>query len=192
MSFWEILLLGVALSMDCFAVSLSKGICARRLYPSRALLMAVLFGLFQAGMPLIGYYAGNYFIAYISRVIPWVALILLGFIGGKMIYEFVKKVNSDEDEDENAKVGDYSLSTILVLAVATSIDALATGVVFVGHPECLFLAVWVIGLCSLVFSLLGTFAGTTVGRAFSFPAELVGGLILVGIGLKIWVTGMFL
>lgn len=190
MSFGEILLLGVGLAMDCLAVSLSKGISARKLYPLRSLLMAVFFGLFQAGMPLIGYFAGSYFVEFISKVAPWLALVLLGFIGGKMIFEFVKA--EDSDEDDVAKVEDYSLTTILVLAVATSIDALATGVLFVGHQEVLWLAVGIIGLCSLFFSLLGTYVGVTAGRTFTFPAELVGGLILIGIGLKIWIEGVIL
>lgn len=192
MNFWEILLLGVGLAMDCLAVSLSKGISAGKLYPMRTLLMAVLFGLFQAGMPLIGYFAGSYFVKLISKVAPWIALILLGFIGGKMILEFVKEKNSDMNDYTAGNVEHYSLSTLLVLAVATSIDALATGVLFVGHPEILWLAVGVIGLCSLFFSLLGTYVGVTAGRTFNFPAELVGGLILIGIGLKIWLEGVIL
>lgn len=189
MSFGEILLLGIGLAMDCLAVSLSKGIAAKKFFPFRAILMAVLFGLFQAGMPLIGYFAGNYFVNFISRIAPYLALVLLGIIGGKMIYEYFTQ---DDESAEGGKQADYSFSTLLVLSVATSIDALATGVLFVGQREVLWLAIGVIGLCSFFFSILGTYVGVSAGRRFNFPAELVGGLILVGIGLKIWIEGVIL
>lgn len=179
----EMILLGIGLAMDCFAVSLSKGIAAKNLFPGKVTLMALLFGLFQAGMPLIGYYAGSHFAEAISKVAPWVALILLGFIGGKMIKEHF----SPEEEEGNA---DYGIMTLLVLSVATSIDALATGLIFVGNSSRLALAVLIIGICSFAFSLAGSFTGVFVGKKFRFPAELVGGLILVGIGIKIFLEGM--
>lgn len=194
MSIFEIILLGIALAMDCFAVSLAKGISAGKLYCARILLMALLFGLFQAGMPLIGYFAGVRFAGAIASVAPWIALALLGFIGGKMIVEYFKERNSGEDDSapEDAAGVDYSLKTLMVLSVATSIDALATGLLFVGFSAAkLAVAVTIIGVCSFVFSLLGTFAGVFVGKHFKFPAELLGGLILVGIGLKIWIEGLF-
>lgn len=180
MTIIEIILLGIGLAMDCFAVSLSKGIAARRLNTSGALLMALLFGLFQAGMPLIGYYAGVHWTEAISKIAPWVALILLGFIGGKMIKEHF------EEGEEHADA-DYRVRTLLVLSVATSIDALATGLVFIGQSATIWLAIAVIGVCSFIFSLAGTLIGVFVGGRFKFPAELIGGLILVGIGLKIWI-----
>lgn len=178
----EIILLGIGLAMDCFAVSLSKGIAARTFHARGAVIMALFFGLFQAGMPLIGYYAGISFSEFISRTAPWIALVLLGFIGGKMIKEHFSSKGHDDKAD-----ADYSMRTVLVLAVATSIDALATGLIFVGQDSAIWLAVSVIGLCSFLFSLAGTLVGAFAGSRFRFPAELAGGIILVGIGLKIWI-----
>lgn len=189
----EIILLGVALAMDCFSVSISKGLVARKLYLKGALTMALFFGLFQAGMPLIGYFAGTFFAAFVQSFAPWIALGLLGYIGGKMVWEHF---HPDTDEDDVAeslsenvsKV--YSFGTVLVLSVATSIDALASGLIFVGNPSAMITAVIIIGSCSYVFSIAGTLIGVFVGRRFKFPAELVGGLILIGIGLKIFLEGM--
>lgn len=187
MSIIELILLGIGLAMDCFAVSLSKGIAAKRFIPAGMVTMAVFFGLFQAGMPLIGYFAGTYFAGFISKTAPWIALVLLGFIGGKMVKEHF----CPEEEDQSS--ADYGFKTIVILAIATSIDALATGLLFVSEPRMtLWLAVGIIGVCSVLFSLLGTTIGVTLGKRFHFPAELVGGLILIGIGLKIWIEGIFL
>lgn len=186
MGIGEIILLGIGLAMDCFAVSLSKGVASRKLNLRGALFMAFSFGFFQAAMPLIGYLAGVSFADMISKVAPWIALVLLSFIGGKMVKE-----HFSPDDDEDHADADYGLKTVLVLSVATSIDALATGIIFVGSPETMWLAVAVIGLCSFLFSLLGTVLGVFVGGRFKFPAELVGGLILIGIGLKIWIEGLF-
>ena len=185
MGITDIVFLGIGLAMDCFAVSLSKGMAANKLYLSKALFMALVFGLFQAGMPLIGYWAGSVFADFIGRIAPWLALILLGFIGGRMIKEHFSSKGKCETGS-----ADYGLGTVLMLAVATSIDALATGLVFVGGETGIWLAISVIGVCSFAFSLLGTFLGVCAGRKFCFPANLVGGLILVGIGLKIWVEGV--
>lgn len=187
MGLLEIILLGVGLAMDCFAVSLSKGIAAGRLYMGRVLLMALFFGLFQAGMPLIGYFAGVHFAGIISKVAPWIALGLLGYIGGKMIYEHFHEDKEQEQDHHNA---DYSISTILILSVATSIDALATGLLFIGQQDILWLAVLMIGFFSFIFSLTASLIGVYAGRKFNFPAELLGGVILVGIGLKIWLEAM--
>ena len=186
MSVIEMILLGVGLAMDCFAVSMSKGLAARRLILGKAMLMAFLFGFFQAGMPLIGFYAGTWFAGFIDKVAPWVALVLLGFIGGKMIWEHFSEKDSPDHSD-----ADYSLRTILLMSVATSIDALATGLIFVPVPQAIWLATAIIGICSFLFSALGTLLGVFVGSRFRFPAELVGGIILVCIGLKIWAQGLF-
>ncbi len=187
MGITEIILLGIGLAMDCFAVSVSKGIAARKFYPMGAIMMALFFGIFQAGMPLGGYFAGVYFAEFISKIAPWLALALLGFIGGKMVYE-----HFSEDEDEHADA-DYGIRTVIILSIATSIDALATGIIFVDKPQnVLWMAVSVIGICSFLFSMAGTLVGVFMGRKFNFPAELVGGLILIGIGLKIWIENILL
>lgn len=181
----ELVLLGIGLAMDCFAVSLAKGMASGRLRLWPAVAMALFFGIFQAGMPLAGYLAGSYFAELISRIAPWIALVLLGYIGGKMVKDHFFP---DEEEADN----DYSLRTIIVLAVATSIDALATGLIFVGQSDILPLAVLIIGVCSFAFSMAGTLIGVFAGSRFNFPANLFGGIILIGIGLKIWIEGLFL
>lgn len=187
MSILEIILLGIGLAMDCFAVSTAKGLAAKKFHTAGALTMALFFGLFQAGMPLIGYYAGVHFASFIASVAPWIALALLGFIGGKMIKE-----HFGPDDAEDHADADYRFRTIIILSVATSIDALATGLLFVGEEGRIWLAVGTIGIFSLLLSLTGTLLGVFAGRKFRFPAELAGGIILIGIGLKIWVEGIIL
>ncbi len=138
--------------------------------------MAVLFGLFQGGMPLIGYFAGTMFASFFSRFAPWIALGLLVFIGGKMIWE------SLHENDEEEASGEFGIRELLVLAVATSIDALATGVIFIPHSAQVWLGVGIIALTSI---------GLVFGKRFHFNVELLGGVILITIGLKIWVEGLF-
>lgn len=164
--------------MDCLAVSIAQGLSEGR-WERRALVMALLFGLFQGGMPLIGYLAGTFFAGFFSRFAPWVALILLSIIGGKMVWEGWR---GGDDE----VLADWSIVHLLVLAVATSIDALSTGVIFIPYPESLLLGVSLIGIISLVGSLVGYLIGVFVGRAFRLNVEVLGGMILIGIGLKIF------
>lgn len=182
--------------MDCFAVSVTKGIACAASHNAGAglkvshswggpLLMAILFGLFQGGMPLIGYYTGNVFASFFSRFAPWIALGLLAFIGGKMIWE---SLHEGEEEKQSAEFG---LKELIVLAIATSIDALATGVIFIPCPETVWLGVSIIALTSFLFAMGGYMIGITAGKRFHMNVELVGGLILVGIGLKIWIEGLF-
>jgi putative Mn2+ efflux pump MntP len=143
--------------------------------------MAMLFGLFQGGMPLIGFFAGNLFADFFNRYAPWIALALLAFIGGKMIWESLH-------EKEQEATG-WQMNRLLVLAVATSIDALATGVIFIPVPERLWLGVGIIGLVSFLFSVGGYHIGKYMGERFTMNVELVGGIILVLIGIKIWAEG---
>ncbi len=186
--------------MDCFAVSVAKGLAvdiheifSKRQHPW---LMAVLFGLFQGLMPLIGYYAGTLCSDFFKQYAGIIALVLLGFIGGKMIWESLSKTATLQDrcaegsEQSSCKIADFSLKTLLVLAVATSIDALATGVIFIPHPERLWLGISVIALGSFVFSIAGYLIGVFVGSKFKVNVELIGGLILIGIGLKIFIEGL--
>lgn len=185
MSILEIILLGIGLAMDCFAVSISTGLSYGKFNGKGASVMAASFGIFQAGMPLVGYLAGSIFSSFISRVAPWVALLMLEFIGGKMVVE-----HFSDKKGESVKRADYSIGTILALSVATSIDALATGVLFVGMGGTIWSAIAIIGACSFIFSFSGTAIGVFAGKKFSFPSELLGGLILIGIGLKIWLEGI--
>ena len=184
MDLLSIILIAVGLAMDCFAVSIAQGLDTDvrdvKQQP-KVLLMAFLFGLFQGGMPLIGYYAGTLFADFFSRYAPWIALALLAFIGGKMIVESFEK--------EEAHKANWNLRFLLLMAVATSIDALATGVIFIPVPEQLWRGISRIACVSFLFSLLGTTIGSIFGTRFKLNAEMIGGIILIAIGLKIWIEG---
>jgi putative Mn2+ efflux pump MntP len=148
------------------------------------MLMALLFGIFHAGMPLIGYFTGSFFASFFERFSPWIALALLGFIGGKMIYDSVK------DEGEEVHVADFSFWGLLSLAFATSMDTLATGVIFIPHPEVLWLAVAIIALTCFVFSMTGFILGHIVGTRLRINVNILGGVILILIGVKIFIEGI--
>ena len=186
MDLLTIIIIAVGLSMDCFAVSIAQGLAVNPKDTScrpKPVTMALLFGLFQGGMPLIGYFAGNIFADFFDMYAPWIALALLAFIGGKMIWESLH-----EKQEEAAG---WQLQRLLVLAVATSIDALATGVIFIPVPEKVWLGVSIIGIVSFLFSIGGYHIGRYVGTRFRVNVELIGGIILVLIGLKIWIEGLF-
>jgi len=184
MDWLNVILMGVGLAMDCCAVSTVQGLTQGRWHP-RALLMAGIFGLFHMGMPIIGYYAGNLFLDFMSRYAPWIALALLGFLGAKMIWE-----SYHEDHDQE-KCANWHVSNLLLLAVATSVDVLATGLLFVPYPEWLYPSVVTIGCITALFSLGGYLLGVYVGK-LKLNMELVGGLVLIGLGIKIWAEGFFL
>ena len=181
MSLLTILFLSVALAMDCLAVSISQSACFKRPCWKEWLFMALSFGVFQGVMPLIGYYVMQLFSDIITAYDHWLAFIILGVLGAKMIKEDL----CEEDEEEDACTFRLSYKKILVLAVATSIDALATGIVFLPYPEKLFLGVGCIGLVSFILSIIGTQVGFRLGKRFSFKWELLGGVILILIGTKI-------
>lgn len=179
MHFIELIIIAVGVSMDAFAISVCKGLSVRRLRPSYVVSAAAWFGGFQALMPLIGYFIGISFADMVSDIDHWIAFVLLAIIGGKMIKEACQK---DEDNEFNP---DFSFKTMFLLAVATSIDALAVGVSF----ACLRVDIWtsilVIGLMTGAFSALGVLLGHMFGSRFKSKAEFLGGLILVAIGIKI-------
>ena len=181
----SIILIAIGLAMDCFAVSIAQGLSSHGSVRPKPVLMALLFGLFQGGMPLIGYFAGCVFADFFRVYAPWIALALLLFIGGKMIWESLH-------EEEETKTAGWTLKRLLVLAVATSIDALATGVIFIPVPESIWLGVSIIGLVSFLFAIGGFLIGKYIGKRFKLNVELIGGLILIGIGIKIWVEGYLL
>lgn len=190
MSFLNIILIAIGISMDCFSVAACEGLAARSPLPRRSnrqmttpFLMAIIFALFQGIMPLIGYYAGSMFASFSERFAPWIALILLGYIGGKMIYESFKPEKYDLHSG-------LSLRTLLALAFATSIDALVTGLIFVPYPEIIWWAICIITCTGFVFSLIGFFIGKSAGSRFTFNAKLLGGIDLVLIGLKIFLEGI--
>lgn len=192
MDLLSIILLAIGLAMDCFAVSIAQGMQGTR--PRPVIQMAVLFGLFQGGMPLIAYFAGGIFADFFTRWSHWIALILLLFIGGKMLIEAMVesrelRAESQEPEKSSPKAA-LTLGTMLILAVATSIDALSIGVLFIPVPEVLWLAIALIAATSTLFSLIGFWLGKTLGRHLPFNANILGGCILIAIGVKIFVEGL--
>ena len=182
MSVFDIFIIGVGLSMDAFAVAATDGIVSK---PNlkKALLIAFAFGLFQAAMPLIGFFAGSLFGEIVEKYDHWIALVLLTIIGGKMIADFFEK-------DEEKTTHSLTLKTLLMQAVATSIDALAVGVSFAGLTFNVFVAVGIIGITTFALSLIAIYLGETCGKFLADKATLVGGIILVAIGLKIFIEGI--
>lgn len=179
MSFWEILLLAVGVSMDAFAVSIGKGLTAKRVSWREALAVGLWFGGFQALMPVIGYYLGISFADLVTKIDHWIAFGLLLLIGGNMIREGLQKGEEKSADDS------FSFRTMLVLAIATSIDALALGISFAFLGTDLWSSVTVIGLTTFAFSVVGLLIGKKVGSRFHSGAEILGGIILILIGLKI-------
>ena len=176
----ELLLLAVGLSMDAFAVSVCKGLSTRQLSWKHYLAVGLWFGGFQALMPTIGYFLGSTFESYITAVDHWVAFLLLGFIGANMIREGLSK---DEPEERNDS---FSFKTMLVLAVATSIDALAVGITFALLDGIkLPVAVSIIGATTFLLSAAGLKVGSVFGLRYKRRAEIAGGVILILLGVKI-------
>ena len=182
MTFIEQLLLGLALAMDCFSVSIASGLILKQYRLKPIALMAILFGLFQALMPLFGWLLSISFGKYVEHIGHWIAFCLLLFIGGKMIYDYF------HDKD-TPSFDPNKISVIFTLAIATSIDALAIGVSFMCMGmytlSSILQPIIIIGIISSVMSLIGSILGISLGKRFKFPAELIGGLILIGIGIKI-------
>lgn len=174
----ELIIIAIGVSMDAFAVSICKGLSVRSLQPKHACLTALWFGGFQALMPLIGYYLGVSFADFVSSVDHWIAFVLLGIIGGNMIKESFSKDECDYSPD-------FSFKTMLSLAVATSIDALAIGVSFAFLRVNIWTSVLIIGLTTGAFSALGVCIGKFFGCRYKSKAEFTGGFILVAMGLKI-------
>lgn len=175
---FDVLLLAVALSMDAFAVSIGLGSKQKSGPTTLALLAAVYFGLFQGLMPLIGYLGGQGILGWVETFAPWIAFLLLAFIGGKMIYESFAE-NIEED------IAQITHRVMLILAIATSIDAMAAGFALTLLEVSPLLACLVIGLTTFAFSYLGVFIGFKSGTWLESKAELLGGVVLVLIGLKI-------
>lgn len=182
MSTLEVWLLAISLAMDCFTVSITSGIIMRRICWRTILVMSFFFGLFQALMPLIGWFCGNRFYHLIERFDHWIAFGLLFFLGIRMI----KENFSSEDK---CCFDPTLLKVILTLAVATSIDALAVGIsfAFVGMNTLISILfpIFIIGIVSFVMSVIGNLAGVYLGKHVNLHMGLWGGIILIGIGIKI-------
>lgn len=181
MSFIEVLLIAVSLSMDAFAVAVCKGLAMKKCTWEKAITVGIYFGIFQAGMPLIGYFLGRQFRDFVESVDHWIAFVLLAIIGIGMI----KEALSPGEECENCGDASLDVKTMLGLAVATSIDALAVGVAFSMQDVNIIPSGCVIGITTFVLSVGGVKIGNQFGGKYHNRAEFVGGLVLVLMGLKI-------
>ena len=174
--------------MDAFAVSICKGLGMRKVNKKQALVIGLFFGGFQALMPFVGWLLGSQFEKYITSIDHWIAFILLGIIGGKMIVESVKP---DKEDDEVKEMdAPLDLKEMFVLAVATSIDALAVGVSLAFLKVAILPAVLFIGCITFVCSAAGVKIGSIFGDKYQSKAELCGGIILILIGIKILLDGL--
>lgn len=186
--FLDSILLGVGLTMDAFSVSLANGFKEPNMKLKKILLISGIFGLFQMLMPLIGWFFVHSLVEKIqvlTHFIPWIALVLLLYIGGKMVFEFFCK----KEEEENSK--ETTLSFIIIQGIATSIDALSVGFNIANYQFLYaFISTLIIGLITFGFCLVGVILGKKFGTKFSTYAELIGGIILILIGIEIFVTGM--
>jgi putative Mn2+ efflux pump MntP len=187
MSFGAILFLAVGLAMDATAVSAARGLAAPRLLPRHVVLVAVFFGGFQALMPLIGWVVGARVGPLVQAWDHWIAFVLLAAIGGKMLWEARDTKDEEGDERGFPSVDPFGLRVMLVLAVATSIDALAVGITLPMLDAPLLLSLVTIGLTTALLSALGLFAGRRFGALLGKRLDLAGGLVLVGLGTKILV-----
>ena len=174
----EISLIGIGLAMDAFAVAVCKGLSMKKLNWKKAIIIGVYFGVFQAIMPVIGYFLGSAFQSFVDSIDHWIAFILLVIIGGNMIKE------SFSGESENCN-DDIDFKTMVLLGLATSIDALAVGVTFAFLKINLLLAVTLIGIITFVISVGGVKIGNQFGSKYENKAELMGGVILLLMGVKI-------
>ena len=209
MGFWEVLLIGVALSMDAAAVSMSNGMCQKKIKFPHALLTGGTFGFFQAAMPLIGFFLAalitSAFMEAFTAVSSILSFALLGFLGGRMVYGAIKEMievskakKQGTYEGETCPVEGEKISAgkLLMQAVATSIDAFAVGVAFQMEalsgnlPLGIFASVGIIGVTTLVISVAAVYLGKLLGSKLADKAELFGGLVLIGIGIKLLIEGL--
>lgn len=174
----EILLISIGLAMDAFAVSICKGLSFKTMSWKKAIIVGLYFGFFQALMPLIGYFLGATFESVVTKVDHWIAFILLGIIGINMI----KEAFGNDEENQNDKV---DFKTMIMLAIATSIDALAVGITFAFLKVNMVIATIMIGIVTFGICVIGVKIGNKFGDKYERKAEVVGGLILIFMGIKI-------
>lgn len=179
MGFFTILLIGIGLSMDACAVSVTNGMSIKNIKIIEALKIALFFGAFQAIMPLIGFLTGKVLTDFITDFDHWIAFFLLSIIGGKMIYE------SSKGDKEKEKLSSLKIYILFMLAIATSIDALAVGVTFAFLQVKIIYAISIIGITTLILSFTSIFIGKIAGNFCGNKVEILGGIILIGIGTKI-------
>ncbi len=185
LTYSEVFLIAIGLSMDAFAAALCKGLCLRKVYFKQATLVGLFFGGFQALMPVIGWFLGKQFSKYIETFDHWIALALLGILGGKMIYEAFK------EEEVSCNLA-LDLKELTVMGVATSIDALVVGITLASLKANIFSAATLIGVVTFVIATIGVYIGKGFGTKYKKRAELIGGFILIAMGIKIFIEHMFM
>ena len=178
MELFEIIFIAIGLSMDIFAVSICKGMAMKKIILKHALIIALYFCVFHALMPVLGYFLGSAFSEFVNNIDHWIAFILLAIIGGNMI----KESFDDENDKKNDNV---DFKTMIMLATATSIDALAVGVTFAFFKVNLLLSILIIAVVTFTMSILGVIIGKKFGSKLQNKAEITGGIILIIIGIKI-------
>lgn len=184
----SILLIGISLSMDAFAISVTNGLTLKNFNYRHALWMGIYFGGFQFLMPLIGFFLGSTVSSYVNAIGPYISFALLAFIGGKMLFD---SLQGGEDEDDGMLT--LSHKKLFAMAIATSIDALAVGVSFAFMEDVtLFPSCILIGCTTFVISFLGAMLGSKIPGISGKKAGILGGLVLIGIGVKILVEGVIL
>lgn len=185
-------LLGVGLTMDAFSVSIADGLNEPNMKKTKMVGIASTFAIFQFAMPMIGWICVHTIVEKFDvfrYAIPWIALILLAFIGGKMIFENIRSRKNPEEEKRNTKT--LGLIALLIQGIATSIDALSVGFTIAEYDVLkAVIACSIIGVVTLGFCIIGLFFGKKISSRFSSYAELIGGIILIGIGLEIFISGM--
>jgi len=179
MNLLEIIIIAIGLSMDAFAISITLGLSVTKPKIKELLIPGIYFGLFQAFMPFIGYFVGINFANKIQYLDHWIAFLLLGFIGGKMIKDSFSK------EETKVNKNPFRFYAMLLLAIATSIDALAVGITFAFFEINIFSTIIIIGLTTFCISVIGVKIGNIFGTKFKSKAEFIGGVVLVILGLKI-------
>jgi len=179
MDIFNIIIIAFGLAMDAFAVSITSGLTIKNLRINHVFRIALFFGLFQAFMPLIGWLAGLSLRDFIASIDHWIAFILLSFIGCKMIYESIKTESSER------KINPLNIYILLMLSIATSIDALAIGISFAFLMISIITPMIIIGIVTFLLSFIGVFIGNKKGHFFEGKIEILGGFILIGIGIKI-------
>ena len=187
MGLWELIVLALGVSMDAFAVSVCKGLAMPKAKLHHGMICGAWFGGFQAMMPLIGFFLGSLFAGAIEAFDHWVAFALLAIIGANMLKECLSSPDCCSCEDHNADLG---FKTMFVMAIATSIDALAVGVSLAMEQVNIFLAVGLIGITTFAFCTLGVKIGNIFGCKFEKPAQIAGGVILILLGVKILLQGL--
>lgn len=207
MGFLGIFMTGIGLSMDAVAVAIAKGMTLKENLLKNAIKIALFFGIFQGLMPLIGWWAGRYFEEYIRSFDHWIAFILLGVIGGKMIHESIKDVKERrKSENERQHEAEKEVSSdiidmengglrnkdLIILAIATSIDALAVGVSFAFLSVSIIPSVIIIGVTTFCLCILAVLVGKKLGTVLQKYAEVVGGIILIIIGLNILIEHLYM